>query len=406
MITVKEIHTQLEKDKQVLLDMLSEMVQTESITCNEYEVGQVYKKWVEVFGFDAEIIEKEEHHPNVFATWTGLDGPNFVYNGHLDTLPVPNPEMWEIPPFSGQVSDGFLHGRGACDMKGANAAFLMAMKLLRDLGFVLKGSVQAIYTCDEQIGGGRGAKYLSDNGLIKGTYGINGESTCHYADGTIKLLTKHKGAMHYTLRITGKSYAASFSGKDKFLEQTGIDALEKAYKVMTALYEFRDTTLKQRYDKYLGCSVLGVTSLHAGEAVNLIAGDATLTIDRRFNPGETCESVTKELVDILEKIKREDPEFVYELTNTSAGPVLDIPEDNPLIQAIADAHREVRGKDIEFEAVCWGTDATLIADKVGMVMPVLGPGDTNHIIHNEKLALDTLFDVTEIYALTILKMMG
>ena len=221
-INAQQIHEAMEKNKAVLLEMASEMVRTKSITGNEYEIGQVFKKWLERFGFDTSIVEKEERHPNVIGEWRGAEGPGFVYNGHLDTLPAADSQLWSFDPFGGEVKDGYIQGRGTGDMKCPNAAFMMAMKLLKDVGFSPKGTIHMVYTCDEQVGGARGIQYLLDEGYIQGEYGINGEPS------EMKLLLKHKGVQQYVIKVHGKSYAASFSGKDKFFEQTGIDALEKS----------------------------------------------------------------------------------------------------------------------------------------------------------------------------------
>ena len=181
--------------------------------------------------------------------------------------------------------------------------------------------------------------------------------------------------------------------------------LEKAHKAIAALYEYRDTVLKNRVDPDLGCSVLGVTSLDARSAINLLPGEAVFTIDRRFNPGETFESVTTEILSVLEKVKANDPEFQYEYEITASTPIFDIPRDHPLTKAIQDAYIAVRKQPLEIIAVPWGSDAAHISYRSGVPMPILGPGMMD-MIQNEKVSLSNLFDITEIYALTVMQLLS
>lgn len=394
----EKIKRAMSENEALLNEFLSETIRTESITGNETAVSLVYKKWLERFGFEVRIVEAEPGSPNVLAEWQGAEGPGFVYNGHMDTHPVEDPELWPYPPFAGDIADGYLRGRGTCDMKGGNAAFVMAMKLLKDCGFEPKGRISVTLVCDEQNGGEKGIEYLLKNGLVQGEYGINGEPTAG------RLLTKHKGCFAYRLKIKGRSYSASFAGRDKFFTQTGIDAIDKARVVLNAFRDYQRDVLNKRVDPDLGCSVISVTTIQAGDAVNLIAGEAELTIDRRTNPGETPAAVKAELEAILEDIRERDPEFSYELSTDAISPIFDISREDAVVQAVCRAYEAICGCEPEIYCEPWGSDAAHIAETCGCSMPIMGPGAVGSI-HDEKVSLDLLYRVTQVYAMTVYELL-
>jgi GNAT superfamily N-acetyltransferase len=102
-------------------------------------------------------------------------GPTLAWNGHLDTVPVGSLDTWSVDPFAGEVVDGKLIGRGACDMKGPIAAALAAAAALGRAGVELRGTLTFHLAADEEHAGIHGTKVLWEQGLLTQDATIVGE---------------------------------------------------------------------------------------------------------------------------------------------------------------------------------------------------------------------------------------
>ena len=134
--------------------------------CAEY-IGERLKKR----GFTVEYVRGEgspgdsDQYPrtNVIARWTGSEpGPCVHFNSHIDVVEVG--AGWTVDPFGGEVKDGRVYGRGACDMKGGLAASIIAVEALIDSGLPLPGALEISGTVDEESGGYGGVAYLAERG--------------------------------------------------------------------------------------------------------------------------------------------------------------------------------------------------------------------------------------------------
>ncbi len=100
-----------------------------------------------------------------------------MWNGHIDTVPAGDPRSWTSGPFDGEVVDGRLVGRGACDMKGPIAAALGAIAAIRRAGITLGGTLELHLVADEEHAGVHGTRVLRDQGLLDHDAAIVGEPT-------------------------------------------------------------------------------------------------------------------------------------------------------------------------------------------------------------------------------------
>jgi len=99
-----------------------------------------------------------ENRPNVTAVWQGESDENALHlMGHLDTVDFGSLDNWSRDPLSGEISDGRVWGRGACDDKYALATVAFLIKVLRDMGFSPKKNIVFSAYCDEELGGSHGA---------------------------------------------------------------------------------------------------------------------------------------------------------------------------------------------------------------------------------------------------------
>lgn len=374
-----------------MVSFLSKVLSTPSVTGDELAVSEVLKERMEAFGLNVQVIGTSKDRPNLIAEWKGESGPSFLFNGHMDVFPPVPEEMPEVS-WSGKIQDGYVHGRGASDMKSGDCAALMAVEMLYHLGFVPKGSITLSYMCDEEVGGGKGVKYLIQNGYLNCDFGICMEPS------NMDLIMGHTGIYRCFLTFHG-------SPASSYRPHPTMDALEKTIIAAQELYKLRDE-IQSRKDEIYGCPSLSLTTLHAGTATNVFATESRLSIDRRLVPGETHEQAENEIREVLDKLKGTYPEFSYELEVISDRPFLQTEEDSAIAKAISRANEQVFGVPIRHRYRHGGSDAASIFAAYGTQIPNIGPGQESECAKaDEKVCIKDYLDMIKIYALTLLELM-
>ncbi|MGN6161107.1 MAG: M20/M25/M40 family metallo-hydrolase [Marmoricola sp.] len=111
-------------------------------------------------GIEPEIVESERGRASVLARWGGTEGDPLLLHGHLDVVPA-QAEDWQVHPFSGEVTDGYVWGRGAVDMKDFDAILLSTVRARANAGVVPRRPLLLCFTADEEAGGVKGAGWLA-----------------------------------------------------------------------------------------------------------------------------------------------------------------------------------------------------------------------------------------------------
>lgn len=145
------------------------------------EMGGIIRRYLKTKGASITEYRRSEHDLITVvgdAPLTGLPGPRLLFSGHSDVVPAGNRSRWSFEPFSGEVKDGMLLGRGAADMKGGLAALIFVAGLLQEYASPLnvKGSLGIIASPDEESGGMEIASLL-ERGMIVGDACLIGEPT-------------------------------------------------------------------------------------------------------------------------------------------------------------------------------------------------------------------------------------
>src|SRR3954463_12161561 len=169
-------------------------------------------------GFEVELLGRTEERPNLVARLRGeQDGPRLVLLSHVDTV-LADPGDWQRDPWSGEIADGELWGRGAQDMKNHTAAEVMAaVSLVREGWRPARGELMIVATVDEETGGGEGAVWLCENhpDKVRCDYVINeGAGTVIPFDGRLVygVCVAEKGVFRFTLTTRGAAGHASMPG--------------------------------------------------------------------------------------------------------------------------------------------------------------------------------------------------
>lgn len=235
---------------------------------------------LEAAGFTVSRSEFAPGRTSLVARRAGTDGglAPLAFTGHLDTVPL-GARAWSADPF-GEIRDGRLYGRGASDMKAGVAAFLTAA-IEGARGGALRRGLLLVLTAGEETGC-KGARDLAVSGMLGAASGlVIAEPTAN------RLALAHKGALHLRARTAGATAHGS-------MPELGDNAVSKAAAAIGRLDRFRFDLAP---DPLLGRPTATVTSVHGGEAVNVVPDSCTFTVDVRTLPGQTHDAVRGALAD-------------------------------------------------------------------------------------------------------------
>jgi len=314
----------------------------------DYLAGHLY-----ALGLKVETREVRPGRPNVFGSLNGKQGrAALMLAGHMDTARTTGyPGAYEV-----KVEDGRMHGRGACDMKAALAAYLGVVKALRETGTRLNGNLIVCGIVDEEYQM-LGSKAIGQSGRMA-DQGIIGEPT------NLNICPANKGRV--STKIVTRGRAAHSSVPEK-----GINAIDKMAKVIRAFGDYNQELLGRPPHPLCGHGRFTPGVIHGGVQVNMVPDCCELEVDRRTLPGESHESVYAEFHERIRRAAAGDPDFVYEITEpTWLIAPNDISPQESVVAALRAAHQEIFGKDPGVEAFVAGSDAPYM----GFPTVICGPG--------------------------------
>ena len=391
------IMDKVEENRAKIIAFVQKIVQIPSLTGEEYAVGQAIYQAMQEWGLDdVQLVEKESKHPNLLARVNGKkDGPTFIFNGHMDVVPPGDEKAWDDPPFSGKIIDGKLYGRGTSDMKAGTCTSVLAAAILKQTGLPLAGNILLTVVCDEEVCGDRGVVYLLEQNLVQGDMGINCEPT-----NLAHVNIAHKGILKLQIVVHGKNA----HGSRPWL---GHNAIDDAVKVIAKVHDLAARIKTKTHPMLTGPTIL-VATIAGGEAMNIVPDSCTIGICRRLLPSESKEEAIADFQGILDELQATDPEFRAELTVWKGfRPAMDLPPDSPMIGIIQKAHQYVKGEALPVGVAGGGTDAAFIINKIGISMPVYGPGNAEIIAKpNEYVETEALIDAVKVYALAVYYALG
>lgn len=348
-------------------------------------------------GIETEIVEVLAGRPNVYGVLRGSGGgKSLMLSGHLDTVPAYGMEN----PFSGEIRDGRLYGRGACDMKGPLAAMIYALICLKREGIRLKGDLYFTGVIDEEEKG-KGVEELIKHGPY--TDGaIVGEPT------QLKMAIGNKGLEWIDIEVYGKTVHGGEMEK-------GINAISKAVKLIKKVEDEYLPKLREKKHPVLGSPTLNFGTISGGDQPSTVPGICRMKVDRRWIPGETRDQVYDDLRSIIKEIEREDPQFhaelwdVFEKDDLLPHQPFFTAESDPLIQATREAMgltAEALGVTLNSESVimpAW-SDAGYLSNYTETSCIVLGPGDLT-LAHSagESIGVEELQQAAELYKMIAIK---
>ena len=266
---------------------------------------------------------------------------------HMDVVPA-------VPDaFTPKIKNGCLFGRGACDTKGSIASFFHAfLRLSKETNRPKNTEIIFVGLVDEEFGQA-GSRALAQKGP-QANLAIAGEPT------NLKVVSAHKGNLWIRISTQGKAAHGS-------TPQHGTNAIDRMSPILKALTIDYPKLLTKKVHPLLGSPTISIGTIQGGSQPNVVPDSCKIDIDRRTIPGETEESVEREIKLLFRKLKIKRPDF--SATRSVPCPPLDTDPSIPLVQSFLKASN--RRTTI---GVPYFTDASPIS-MGGTPALVYGPGN-------------------------------
>lgn len=273
------------------LDLAQELIRRSSITPNDAGCQQYLAERLARLGFANEHMPRED----VKNLWSrrGNQGPVLVFAGHTDVVPTGPAERWQYPPFAAEVHDGKLYGRGAADMKGSVAAFVVAVENFLQKHPNPKGSIALLLTSDEEGPAVEGTVRVIEALQARGEaidYCIVGEPTCEKIVGdTIK--NGRRGSLSGNLTIRGIQGHIAYPHLAK-------NPIHLAAPAITELA----ATEWDKGNEFFPPTTWQISNIHGGTgATNVIPGTVDIQFNFRFSTASTEAGLKARVHEILDR---------------------------------------------------------------------------------------------------------
>ena len=329
-------------------------------------------------GLRVERHEPEPGRVSVVGYRPGTGGGrSLMLNAHIDTVGVEGMDE----PFSGEVREGRIYGRGAYDMKGSLACCLGAAKAIQDAGATLRGDLIVAAVADEEYGS------LGTTDLLQHT---RPDGAIVTEPTALAVCLAHKGYLWIEVRTEGRAAHGS-----RF--QEGIDANMRMGRFLSRL-EGLERDLRARPPHPL----VGPPSLHAavlggGSGLSTYAAECRLQIERRTVPGETESAVMEEIRAILDDLREEDPGYAGSARTFFVREPFEVSQNAAVVRAVAASVRAVIDEEPRFVGdTPWMDSALLTA--AGVETVVFGPAGTGAHAREEWVDIASMVRCAEVLA--------
>lgn len=373
-------------DRERLIADLRALVRMPSITGSEAEAAGWAAEALRELGLAVEVVEPDPAAVRADPDWPGEemprttlpvvmartgpgDGRRVVLSGHLDVVPSGDPATWTVDPWAGEIRDGALFGRGACDMKGGVASVLAAIRSLAATGDLerLAGELVVAFVPSEEDGG--------QGTLAAIRAGATGDLAIIPEPSNLDVVVAHAGAITFRLTVPGRAAHAS-------QRREGISALDKLFVLIKALEADearRNTAESDPLMTALGLpypTIVGI--VQGGEWASTVLD--RVVADGRYGVrlGQTPADAEAELREAIaaacaaDDFLRDHPATI-EISGGRFGSAR-VPSDHELPIGLADAIEAETGRRPALLGEPYGADMRLFVD-AGTPCVIFGPGD-------------------------------
>lgn len=407
-------------DRDRLVEDLRALIRIPSITGSEERVAAWAAEALAELGMSVDVVRPDPAHIRADPAWPGEemprtslpvvigragatgDGPRVILSGHLDVVPPGDPATWTADPWSAEIRDGRLYGRGACDMKGGVASILGAVRALRSSGALdrLRGELLVVLVPSEEDGG--------QGSLAAIRAGATGDVAIITEPSNLDVVVAHAGAITFRLTVPGRAAHAS-------QRREGISALDKLVVLVRALEADESRRNGAETDPLMTAlglpypTIIGI--VHGGEWASTVLD--RVTADGRYGVrlGQSPADAEAELRAAVaeacaaDEFLREHPATV-EITGGRFGSAR-VPSDHPLPTGLAHVAEAVTGRRPALLGEPYGADMQMFVNVGKTPCVIFGPGDVR-VAHSadEFVPLDEVETCARVLAAWVRGMLG
>jgi succinyl-diaminopimelate desuccinylase len=356
-------------------------------------------------GLDAEKhpVPQAEVHAAGLESITNLvvrrqygPGKTILLNAHGDV--VPPGEGWTKQPYGGEIENGKIYGRATAVSKGDFSTYAFAVRALEAVAPPKTGSVELLFTYDEEFGGEVGPAWLLKHDIIKPDLMIA-------AGFSYQVITAHNGCLQLEVTVHGKMAHAA-------IPDSGVDALQGAVQILNALYA------QNKLYKSVTSNVEGITHpylnvgmIEGGTNTNVVPGLVKIKLDRRMIPEENPAVVEATLRQIISDTAAQSPGITVDVKRMLlANAMQPLPGNKPLVDALQKHGQAVFGEPIPALGTPLYTDVRLFSE-VGIPGVIYGAGprtvlESHAKRADERLDLDDLRRATKVIARSLVDLLA
>ena len=323
---------------------------------------------LEAMGLHAEqhAVPADEVHAAGMQSVTNLvvrrrfgPGRTVLLNAHGDV--VPPGEGWTHDPYGGEIADGKMYGRATAVSKCDFASYTFALRALEAVVQPRHGSVELLFTYDEEFGGELGPAWLLQRGIVKPDLMIA-------AGFSYQVITAHNGCLQLEVTVHGKMAHAA-------IPDSGIDALQAAVHILNALYAQNQLYQSVRSGvEGITHPYLNVGQIEGGTNTNVVPGRVTFKLDRRMIPEENPQQVEDTLRSVIAQAAAQCPGVSVDIKRILLARALQpLPGNQPLVQALQHHAQAVFGEPVPALGTPLYTDVRLFCE-AGIPGVIYGAG--------------------------------
>jgi len=385
---IDKLKERVEEERDNIITFLREICAIPSMESQIKECGERVADEMRKLGFTEIWWDKMGN----IAGKIGDGDKTILYDSHIDTVGIGDPDEWEWDPFEGKIEDGILFARGACDEKGSTPGMIYGLAIANELG-LLDGVTAYYFGNMEEWNDGQAPHAFVQTEGIKPDFVVIGEPT------KMQIYRGHKGRVEFKIVAKGKSaHAAS-----NFLGDNAI------YKLLPIIERISNIEPELGDHEFLGHGRITVTDMEVQTpSINAVPDEAIIYVDRRITFGETPEGELQRLQEVIgerddisvEILVYDEPSytgFVFPLDKIYPAWAYD--EDEPIVEAGVAAGKILYG-DMTMGKWDFSTNGIYWAGKAGIPSIGFAPGDEIHA-HTvlDQVPLEDVVKATEWYAL-------
>ncbi len=398
-------------DRDGIVQMSKDVISIPSPTGDEYEMADYMRSVFRKMKLQVAWYEVEEDRPNVVGLAEGNgEGPSLMFNGHMDTSYTGQEEHLTGIGFKPEpvVQEGVIYGLGIYNMKGALVCYVHALQAVRAAGVKLAGDVYLAavvgeieksqwgeeYSGAQYRGYGVGTHRLVNQGVLPDMC-ILGEPT------DLKIVLGHYGSMWTRISTSGPFMHTGFSSG-----RQPENAIRRMHRITERVLEWSAAWgEKAAYGNKQGLVNLGCIQAGQPWRVSRLPQRCDLFLDVRVPPSIPLADARREFQRLVRALREEHPDWGIESEVFVSCPGAEIRRDHDMVRALEAGHQTVLGSPPERDTVIWCSDASVLT-RYGVETVNYGPSAGVRKADGEKLPIQTMVDITGVYALTIARLCG